>query len=117
MRSMSTPSLSHHTAARFQSHHWWRNHSLRESRWPAVRPAQSRRKWSEADFEPGQRRQQQAGHLSGLLSNVFFGVNWLVAIPATVSATGSLPLTIDGACNGGFGQVQGSVTIWVLTTL
>jgi hypothetical protein len=33
-------------------------------------------------------------------------------IPVTTSATGTLTFTIDGACNGGFGQVQGNVTVW-----
>jgi hypothetical protein len=37
-------------------------------------------------------------------------------IPATANAAGNIPFTIDGACNGGFGQVQGNVTIWFLVT-
>jgi hypothetical protein len=32
--------------------------------------------------------------------------------PVTTSATGTTTVTIDGACNGGFGQVQGNVTIF-----
>jgi len=33
-------------------------------------------------------------------------------IQVTTSATGTVNFTIDGACNGGFGQVQGNVTVW-----
>jgi len=38
------------------------------------------------------------------------------SIPATANAAGTIPFTIDGACNGGFGQVQGNVTVWFLVT-
>jgi hypothetical protein len=33
-------------------------------------------------------------------------------IQVTTSATGTVNFTIDGACNGGFGQIQGNLTIW-----
>jgi hypothetical protein len=39
-------------------------------------------------------------------SNQFTGFYQL-----TTSATGTVTFTVDGACNGGFGQVQGLVTI------
>jgi hypothetical protein len=33
-------------------------------------------------------------------------------IQVTTSATGTVNFTIDGACNDGFGQIQGNLTIW-----
>ena|SRR2546423_5277436 len=48
------------------------------------------------------------GGVDNSRSNQFTGF-----IPFTTSATGTLTLTIDGACNGGFGQVQGNVTVWI----
>jgi hypothetical protein len=33
-------------------------------------------------------------------------------IQVTTSATGTVIFTIDGACNGGTGQIQGNVTVW-----
>jgi hypothetical protein len=38
--------------------------------------------------------------------------NSTVAFQVTANAAGNVPLTVDGACNGGFGQVQGNVTVW-----
>ena len=32
-------------------------------------------------------------------------------VPVATNAAGNVNFTIDGACNGGFGQVQGNVTI------
>ena len=40
------------------------------------------------------------------------GTNTNALISTTANAAGNVPLTIDGACNGGFGQVQGTVTVW-----
>jgi hypothetical protein len=31
--------------------------------------------------------------------------------PVTTSATGTVTFTIDGACNGGFGQIQGNLVL------
>jgi hypothetical protein len=47
------------------------------------------------------------GFVDNRASNIFTSFMALAT-----NAAGNIPFTIDGACNGGFGQVQGNVTIW-----
>jgi hypothetical protein len=49
----------------------------------------------------------QLGPYPGFGGALLFG-----SIIATGNAQGIVPFTIDGACSGGFGQVQGNVTVW-----
>jgi hypothetical protein len=35
-----------------------------------------------------------------------------IFFPVTANAAGNIPLTLDGTCNGGFGQIQGNVAIY-----
>jgi hypothetical protein len=47
------------------------------------------------------------GGVDNSRSNQFTGF-----LQVLTSATGTVTFSIDGACNGGFGQVQGNVTVW-----